>query len=104
MTLYDVRVDPLSATAAAATASFLHPATPSCLALGSAGSHQVVSGAYDGVVRLWDLRSVKGNGAMASFKAWDGTKKVLSVDWARGVVGVGGEGGFEVWKVGEERR
>jgi ribosome biogenesis protein YTM1 len=28
-------------------------------------------------------------------------KKVLSVDWKYGLVGVGGEGGFEVWKVGE---
>ena len=31
-------------------------------------------------------------------------KKVLSVDWARGLVGVGGEGGVEVWKVGEGDR
>jgi ribosome biogenesis protein YTM1 len=97
MTLYDLRADVL--TAAAAT--FTHAATPSCIAVGSAGSHQVVSGAYDGVVRLWDLRSVKS--AMASFKAWEGAKKVLSVDWQNGIVGVGGEGGLEVWKVGEER-
>ena len=62
-------------------------------------SYQVVSGAYDGIVRLWDLRSVKS--AMASFKAWNGEKKVLSVDWKRGVVGVGGEGGLEVWKIRE---
>lgn len=102
MTLYDLRAAP-SATGAlpAAAASFSHPATPSCVALGSAGSHQVVSGAYDGVVRLWDLRSV--NGAMASFKAWGGLKKVLSVDWENGIVGVGGEGGLEVWKAGENR-
>ena len=40
---------------------------------------------------------------MATFKAWDGQKKVLAVDWKRGVVGVGGEGGLEVWKVGEEK-
>ena len=64
-----------------------------------------MSGAYDGVVRLWDLRSVKGSAAMASFKAWEGTnKKVLALDWERGIVSVGGEGGFEVWKVGEELR
>lgn len=73
----------------AAAASFVHVATPSCIAVDSAGSHQVVTGAYDGVVRLWDLRSVKS--ALASFKAWEG------------IVGVGGEGELEVWKVGEEQ-
>jgi hypothetical protein len=41
-------------------------------------------------------------GAMATFKVWDGVKKVLSVDWRNGLVGIGGEGGLEVWKVGEE--
>lgn len=60
-----------------------------------------MSGAYDGAVRLWDLRSVKS--AMTIFKPWDGEKKVLSVDWKGGVVGVGGEGGLSVWKVGVER-
>jgi len=50
---------------------------------------------------VWDIRSTKA--AMATFKAWDGQKKVLAVDWKRGVVGVGGEGGLEVWKVGEEK-
>jgi ribosome biogenesis protein YTM1 len=39
--------------------------------------------------------------ATASFKAWGGVKKVLSVDWAGGVVGVGGEGGVEIWRVGD---
>ncbi|KAF9458894.1 ribosome biogenesis protein YTM1 [Collybia nuda] len=97
MTMYDLRVEGLGTTAG----SFMHPATPSCIAVGTAGSQQVVTGAYDGVVRLWDLRSTKN--AMASFKAWDGTQKVLSVDWQSGIVGVGGEGGLEVWKVGEER-
>ena len=79
----------------------MHPSTPSCLAVGEDNSLQVVTGAYDGVVRIWDLRSPKG--PMAAFKVWDGSKKVLSVDWRRGVVGVGGEGGLEMWKVGEDR-
>jgi ribosome biogenesis protein YTM1 len=41
---------------------------------------------------------------MTNFKVWDGTKKILDVDWKRGVVGVAGEGGVEVWKVGEEAK
>ncbi|KAG5643613.1 ribosome biogenesis protein ytm1 [Asterophora parasitica] len=98
MTLYDVRV---STTSASAPVSFLHPALPSCLAT-SSNTQQVVSGAYDGVVRVWDLRSAKG--ALATFRAWEGGEKVLSVDWERGLVGVGGEGGFAVWKVGEGAR
>lgn len=86
-------------TTSASSSTLLHAATPSCISPSTSSSHQVVSGAYDGVVRLWDLRSVKG--AVASFKAWEGVKKVLSVDWKKGIVGVGGEGGLEVWKVGE---
>jgi ribosome biogenesis protein len=91
MTLYDLT---------SSAGSLLHPSTPSCVTVSTTNSHQVVTGAYDGIVRVWDLRSMKG--AMATFKAWDGLKKVLSIDWRRGLVGVGGEGGLEVWKVGEE--
>ncbi|KAJ2936071.1 hypothetical protein H1R20_g1029, partial [Candolleomyces eurysporus] len=64
MTMYDLRIQNLSA----ATASFLHPATPSCVAVHSSASsssssnsisastsgnsNQVVTGAYDSVVRV----------------------------------------------------
>lgn len=41
--------------------------------------------------------------AVTSFKAWEGKKKILAIDWRRGMVGIGGEEGLEVWKVGEER-
>jgi len=99
MTLYDL------SSSSASVSSFQHPATPSCSTpgQGTGASQQVVTGAYDGVVRVWDLRSTKG--AVASFRAWDGGK-VLSVDWdvsadgGKGVVAVGGEEGMEVWRVG----
>lgn len=95
--LYDLQ----SKSATTVSSSFIHPSTPSCVCLGANGN-QVVTGAYDGVVRVWDLRSTKD--AMTNFKVWDGTKKILDVDWKRGVVGVAGEGGVEVWKVGEEAK
>ena len=98
MTLFDLRASPTHVAAAAA--SFSHAATPSCVAVCETNSHQAVTGAYDGIVRVWDVRSTKG--AVATFRAWEGRQKVLSVDWRRGIVGVGGEGGLEVWKVGEE--
>lgn len=87
--------------------SLPHPATPSCIAVPPAGAseHQLVTGAYDGVVRLWDLRSEKS--PVTSFKVWEGrsgSRKVLSVDWASGMVGIGGEGGVEVWRVGDSDR
>ncbi|KIK60875.1 hypothetical protein GYMLUDRAFT_85250 [Collybiopsis luxurians FD-317 M1] len=99
VTLYDLREGSLALSTS--SGSLLHAATPSCLATGST-PHQVFTGAYDGVVRLWDLRSMKS--AITSFKAWEGKKKVLSIDWVRGMVGVGGEGGLEVWKAVEDVR
>lgn len=56
-------------------------------------------------MRVWDLRAKGLAAPIASFKPWDvnrGIQKVLAVEWgSNGVVGVGGEGGFEIWKIGE---
>ncbi|KAF9558980.1 ribosome biogenesis protein YTM1 [Agrocybe pediades] len=108
MSLYDIRSSPSKSNplTSAASATFMHPtgATPSCISACESNAHQVVTGAYDGIVRVWDLRSTKG--AMATFKAFEGEnagKKVLSVSWKRGIVGIAGEGGLSVWKVGEEK-
>ncbi|KIY53892.1 WD40 repeat-like protein [Fistulina hepatica ATCC 64428] len=97
--VYDVR-DAKANAIRASIASLSHSDTPSCVATG-AEVHQVLTGAYDGVVRLWDLRSVKS--AMTSFRVWDGKQKILTLDWQRGMVAVGGEGGFEVWRADGER-
>ena len=117
VSIFDLRSPSLTSTAG----TLMHPATPSCLVYPSAAptpplnanangpspstpsAHQVLTGAYDGIARLWDLRSLKS--PVASVKAWDGTpKKILSVDWAGEVVGVGGEGGVEVWRIGQGDR
>ncbi|KAK2466569.1 hypothetical protein APHAL10511_001431 [Amanita phalloides] len=116
MMLYDLRI-PTSAMPVTLPTSFMHPTTPSCIALptypGSSTSsnmaNQVVTGAYDGIVRVWDLRSTKS--AVASFDGFGSdkdkdSKKILGVDWntERGVVGVGGEAGFTVWSFKEDVR
>ena len=76
MSLYDVRsVTSTGSLSSSAAATFMHPATPSCVVASENNAHQLVSGAYDGIVRVWDVRSTKG--AISSFKAWDGGKKVL---------------------------
>ena len=116
VSIFDLRSSSLASTAG----TLVHPATPSCLVYPSVAAStfpidaneapiptpsapQVLTGAYDGIARLWDLRSLKN--AVASIKAWDGTpKKILSVDWVGEVVGVGGEGGVEVWRVGQGDR
>jgi ribosome biogenesis protein len=98
VTLHDLRT---SATTAVA-GTFAHQATPSCVVVSpAAGTHQLATGAYDGLVRVWDLRSTSA--AVASFRpAWEaGAAKVLALDWYAGVIAVGGEGGLEVWKAGE---
>ncbi|KAF8346605.1 ribosome biogenesis protein YTM1 [Amanita rubescens] len=116
MTLFDLRV-PTSAVPTTTPTSFIHPAMPSCIALPtypgstttSDATNQVVTGAYDGIVRIWDLRSTKS--AIATFDAFESdgnkdSKKILDVDWnaERGVVGVGGEAGFVVWNFKEDVR
>jgi len=95
--MYDLRTPSLITTSSSAT--FFHPSTPSCIAISEANSSHVVTGCYDGVVRVWDIRSTKD--PIAFFKVRDGAK-VLSADWRRGLVCVGGEGGLEIWKFSDK--
>ncbi|KAM6498980.1 Ribosome biogenesis protein YTM1 [Amanita muscaria] len=119
MTMYDLRI-PTTAVPAAPESSYMHPSTPSCITLPSYSGpraqsatssatsvNEVITGAYDGIVRMWDLRSTKS--AVTSFDAFGNerdkdSKKVLAVDWNadKGVVGIGGEGGFVVWSFKED--
>ncbi|RPD60551.1 hypothetical protein L226DRAFT_545076 [Lentinus tigrinus ALCF2SS1-7] len=87
---YDLRAS-TSSTTTPSIATLRTPRRPP-----ASPERQLMTEAYDGV------------SAVAAFRPWEGTgmgtKKVLSVDWARGLVAVGGESGVEVWKVGEGDR
>jgi len=101
VSVYDFRA--ASTTLSSAMLSFMHSSLPSSVALAPTSDSQIITGSYDGVARLWDLRSTKS--ATASFKVWNGEKKILSIDTTSdlgsGIVGVGGEGGLELWRVGK---
>jgi len=93
VTLFDLRT---SATTAAA-AKFPHAATPAALVFAQGSGTQFASGAYDGVVRVWDVRSATRE--VANARVWDG-QKVLALDWAGETLGVAGEGGVDIWRAG----
>ncbi|KAI0308141.1 WD40-repeat-containing domain protein [Multifurca ochricompacta] len=74
-TLFDLR----TGTSVAAAVKFTHPATPAALVFAQNSESQFASGAYDGVVRIWDVRSATHE--VANARVWDG-QKVLGLDWA----------------------
>jgi len=93
VTLFDLR----TGTSTAAAVKFTHPATPATLVFAQSSGTQFASGSYDGVVRIWDVRSAARE--VASARVWDG-QKVLALSWAGEVMAVAGEGGVEVWRAG----
>ncbi|KAI9444867.1 WD40 repeat-like protein [Lactarius indigo] len=93
VTLFDLRA---GATIAAAV-KFPHAATPAALVFAQGSGTQFASGAYDGVVRVWDVRSATHE--VANARVWEG-QKVLALDWVGETLGVAGEGGVEIWRAG----
>ena len=93
MTLFDLR----AGTTTAAAVKFPHAATPAALVFAQGSGTQFASGAYDGVVRVWDVRSASRE--VANARVWDG-QKVLALDWAGETLGIAGEGGVEIWRAG----
>ncbi|KAH9178781.1 WD40 repeat-like protein [Lactarius sanguifluus] len=93
VTLFDLRA---GATTAAAV-KFPHAATPAALVFAQGSGTQFASGAYDGVVRVWDVRSATRE--VANARVWDG-QKVLALDWVGETLGVAGGGGVEIWRAG----
>ena len=100
----------------------------SCLVSSPNDPFRFASGGYDGIVRVWDVRSLKAdvaslrvqpknsriaangpegdlneaaknaNGKLLNGKG--GGTKVLGVDWSEnGVLVAGGEAGVEIWKM-----
>lgn len=93
---FDLR---LSNTSSAPIVSLGHSSLPSTLAAHPTDDYRVMSGSYDGIVRIWDLRSPKVT--LAHLKSEKGGK-ILSVDWSsKGIGALGGEDGVEIWKIGE---
>ncbi|KAI5995723.1 WD40 repeat-like protein [Pisolithus marmoratus] len=98
VSIFDLRGSELSST----IGTLMHPATPSCLVCPRTSTvPQVMVGSYDGIARLWDLRSMRS--AIASFRVWEGMK-ILDVDWAGDTLCVGGEGGVDIWRVSQGER
>lgn len=98
VSVFDLRGSDLSCTIGTLT----HPATPSCVVCPDVfNSSQVMTGSYDGVARLWDLRSMRSS--VASFRVWEGMK-ILDVDWVGDTLCVGGEGGVEIWRISQGER
>jgi ribosome biogenesis protein YTM1 len=90
-----------------------HPALPSSVSTHPTDSNKAITGAYDGIVRIWDLRSTKS--AITAFEVTGGNresrknahpadrkKKIMSVDWGYKIIGVAGESGVEVWRTNDQ--
>jgi ribosome biogenesis protein len=97
VTLYDLRQSNTSAIAS--MGQLHHSSTPSCVCNSPSDGNQVITGAYDGIVRLWDLRSPSSAAATFGVNPPGSVKKILSVDWWNSLVGVGSEGGLDIWHI-----
>ncbi|CCA70307.1 related to microtubule binding protein YTM1-Laccaria bicolor [Serendipita indica DSM 11827] len=107
VSIYDLR----QATLTGPPPVLPHPAFPAALCAHPTSTYKAATGSYDGVVRLWDLRSAKAavnvfsiSGKQHQNDRVSGpkeSKKILSLDWANGMLAVGGEAGVELWRVSE---
>jgi len=90
-----------------------HPALPSSVSTHPTDSNKAITGAYDGVVRIWDLRSTKsaitafevtgrGRESRKNIQPADRKKKIMSVDWEYEIIGVAGESGVEIWRINDQ--
>ncbi|CAE6435988.1 unnamed protein product [Rhizoctonia solani] len=101
VSIIDFRLDGVQST----TKTLTHPSTPSCLVAHADSPHHLLTGAHDGALRIWDIRSPQT--ALAKFehtvtdKAGSSRRgKILGVDWAHGLAACAGEVGFGIWNAG----
>ncbi|CAE6510803.1 unnamed protein product [Rhizoctonia solani] len=101
VSVIDFRLDGAQST----TKTLTHPSTPSCLVAHADSAHHLLTGAHDGALRIWDIRSPRT--ALTRFEHITKDKanstrrgKVLGVDWAHGLAACAGEVGFGVWNAG----
>jgi ribosome biogenesis protein len=99
VSLYDQR----EATRSGPPPVLPHPSFPSTLCAHPTSPHKAASGAYDGFVRLWDLRSAKSpvNAFQVAAKKGKDGRQIMSIDWVTGMLAVGGEAGIDIWRVSE---
>lgn len=105
--------DPREAPSHSGPPLLSHPALPSSVSTHPTDSNKAITGAYDGVVRIWDLRSTKSaitafevigrsRESRKSVQSADCKKKILSVDWGHEIIGVAGESGVEIWRINSQ--
>ncbi|KAH7337386.1 ribosome biogenesis protein YTM1 [Rhizoctonia solani] len=101
VSMIDFRLDGVQST----TKTLTHPSTPSCLVAHADSPHHLLTGAHDGTLRIWDIRSPQT--ALAKFEHTVTDKagsirrgKILGVDWAHGLAACAGEVGFGIWNAG----
>ncbi|CEL53225.1 Ribosome biogenesis protein YTM1 OS=Laccaria bicolor (strain S238N-H82 / ATCC MYA-4686) GN=YTM1 PE=3 SV=1 [Rhizoctonia solani AG-1 IB] len=103
VSVIDLRLDGAQSTAKTLT----HPSTPSCLVAHPDSAHHLLTGAHDGALRIWDIRSPRTSLAKFEHVVKDKTGstrrgKILGVDWAHGLAACAGEVGFGIWNAGVE--
>ncbi|KAF8597547.1 WD40 repeat-like protein [Ceratobasidium sp. AG-I] len=101
VSLIDIRAE----SSQSATKTLTHPSVPSCLVVHPSSAHHLLTGAHDGALRVWDIRSPRT--ALSKFEHTVKSKggvvrkgKILGVDWAHGLAACAGEVGFSLWQAG----
>lgn len=97
MSLMDLRTNTIGST----TNNLANPSTPSCLATSLGSVHHLLTGAYDGALRIWDIRLPRT--ALSKFEHVVSERgntprkgKILGVDWGRDLETCAREVGFRL--------